>query len=738
MREGVPGGSGGDGARGKHPEAPRQRPPAHVRRAAAAAAAWGLTQPGLAHQAQPQKRQGTGAGGPREPERGGRKGEPGPREAGMDFAAEKDFEIVAQEPHGASNSPVPPPRPLPADEDADMRAEVSLASRLASQIAARPVAFGSESDSEEPSGGDRAETRAGGVGADVGGMGISASDPGSGVSFEDLGVAADMAEHLEDCNFQAPTDVQRRTIPALLKGSDALVKSPTGSGKTLAFAVPIVQRLHEGRPKLRREDGTRAVVITPTRELATQIQEVVQLLLGRKGYHHVVPGSLMGGESRKREKSRLRKGINILVATPGRLLDHLQKTEAFRCEDLQVLVLDEADRLLDLGFEKQVKEIISILDERSEGGDRSLGRQTVLLSATMHAGLDRIAVGMKAPATIGFSCELVEGNMKILDGDHQPGAAKSGTADGAAPEAPLEVPSRISQFFVECAGKERLETLLLILKEQFRGALKAKDQAPPCKIVLFLSTCDGVEYMHLLLKHFAEDREEPLTFGGGLRKLHGNMTQSERAESFKHFNKASSALLVCTDVAARGLDFPLVTTILQYDPPGPLEDYVHRVGRTARGGRCGTAYLFLQPAETEYLSLLSKRGVKLERCRRYGVADPGERGSGGWGGGRHLGGRMAMHHRAQSILGSSDILRDSAADAFRAYVRAYAAQPAALKSIFYVKKLHLGQLAHSFGLKERPTVLGHSASKAALKKRKYYEAKKAMKPKLQKFLHTTE
>lgn len=711
---------------------PRHRPPAHVRRAAAAAFR-GRQQEG--HQEQ---------GGRREPGRQEKAEEgAGARTPVSGVAEPEDFEVVAQElpeaaPEAPRAAPIAPAAPL--EDDEDMRAEASLASRLASQIAAEPARFDTESDSGGSSG-DGSEERAAAAIEEDGGTGASAPDPGVGVSFEDLGVASDLAEHLEDCNFQAPTDVQRRTIPALLKGRDALVKSPTGSGKTLAFAVPIVQSLHEGRPKLRREDGTRAIVITPTRELATQIEEVVQLLLGRKGYHHVVPGSLMGGESRKREKARLRKGINILVATPGRLLDHLQKTEAFRCEDLQILVLDEADRLLDLGFEKQVKEIIGILDRRSEAGDRSTGRQTVLLSATMHAGLGRIAVGMKAPVTIGFSCEMVEGNLRILDGDHhvQAGSGGRAAAEGSAGrprEGPLEVPAGISQFFVECAGKERLETLLLILRDQFRGAMKG--QASPCKLVLFLSTCDGVEYMHLLLKFFSEDREEPLDFGGGLHKLHGNMTQTERAESFKLFNKASSALLVCTDVAARGLDFPLVTAILQYDPPGPLEDYVHRVGRTARGGRCGTAYLFLQPSELEYLGLLEKRGVQLKRCRRYGVADPGERGSGGWGGGRNLGGRMAMHHRAQSILGGSEALRESAASAFRAYVRAYAAQPAALKSVFYVKKLHLGRLAHSFGLKERPTVLGHSASKAALKKRKYYEAKKAMKPKRQKFLLTTE
>lgn len=716
---------------------PRHRPPAHVRRAAAAA--FRGRQEG-SHQEQDWRRE---AGRRKGEERGANAPPPS-----SGAAQPADFEVVAQElPGEAPQAPrADPPAPaLPLEgEDEDMQAEASLASRLASKIAAEPARFDSESDSEGPSGED-SEERAAAAMAEDGGAGALAPDPGDGVSFEDLGVASDLAEHLEDCNFQAPTDVQRRTIPALLKGRDALVKSPTGSGKTLAFAVPIVQSLHEGRPKLRREDGTRAIVITPTRELATQIEEVVQLLLGRKGYHHVVPGSLMGGESRKREKARLRKGINVLVATPGRLLDHLQKTEAFRCEDLQTLVLDEADRLLDLGFEKQVKEIIGILDGRSEAGDRSTSRQTVLLSATMHAGLGRIAVGMKAPVTIGFSCELVEGNLRILDGDQHAEAGSGGKSGGAAvaegsagrpQELPLEVPAGISQFFVECAGKERLETLLLILRDQFRGAVKA--QASPCKLVLFLSTCDGVEYMHLLLKFFSEDREEPLAFGGGLYKLHGNMTQTERAESFKLFNKASSALLVCTDVAARGLDFPLVTGILQYDPPGPLEDYVHRVGRTARGGRCGTAYLFLQPSELEYLGLLEKRGVQLKRCRRYGVADPGERGSGGWGGGRNLGGRMAMHHRAQSILGGSEALRESAASAFRAYVRAYAAQPAALKSVFYVKKLHLGRLAHSFGLKERPTVLGHSASKAALKKRKYYEAKKAMNPKRQKFLLTTE
>lgn len=291
------------------------------------------------------------------------------------------------------------------------------------------------------------------------------------------------------------TTVQKRTVPIVLSGRDVLVRSQTGSGKTLAYALPIVQKLQELRPKLSREDGIQAVVIVPTRELAIQSYELFVKLL--KPYQWVVSGYLSGGENRKTEKARLRKGINILVGTPGRLCDHLLHTESFKLDNVKWLVLDEADRLFELGYEKDVKKIVDALNtkpvvdgertnpfvRKAESSSSASSIQSLLLSATLTHSVRQLAgLALKNPLFIDTSDVT---NEDIL---------KSNTFiesfDEVLADEKLVVPSTVSQSYVLVPPKLRLVTL---------SGLIASESKKPSKILVFLATEQLVEFHHDLM-----------------------------------------------------------------------------------------------------------------------------------------------------------------------------------------------------------------------------------------------
>lgn len=533
-------------------------------------------------------------------------------------------------------------------------------------------------------------------------------------SWADLGVVPGIAEHLEACNWQSPTEVQQRAIPACLTQRDVLIKAPTGSGKTLAFSVPLVQALQARAPRLTRQDGTVAIIVTPTRELALQIYEVVQLILKR--YFYIIPGMLIGGQNRNKEKSKLRKGISVVVATPGRLLDHLQQTQAFLCGKLSCLVLDEADRLLDMGFAPQLEEIIGILKERALEADSSKDWQTVLCSATLHSKLqDLTQMSLCNPIAIGFKLQASGGAVKLVDEDGK-GVPRP---DGAGKKEALTIPSQLRQLYLQVDSEQRLATLLMLLDLKFKEAA-GKEEG--CKAVLFVATCDAVEFYHSLIGLMKGKGKQSFTLASPVYKLHGNLTQDMRSDAFVSFAKAPSALLICTDVAARGLDFPRVSFIVQYDTPGHPEEYVHRIGRTARAGKSGSSFLFLQTSEIEYLDLLKQRGARLERfyvtSKKQLAFERGKHPS--------QSREAKLQVLMESVVGADPNCKSLAADAFRSFTKAYAATPSALKGIFHLKRLHLGKVASSFGLKEKPKHLGKSASKLAMKKRKWDEKGKAV------------
>jgi ATP-dependent RNA helicase DDX31/DBP7 len=504
-------------------------------------------------------------------------------------------------------------------------------------------------------------------------------------TFDALGLPEALVARLAALKFARPTRVQQHAIPALLLGRDVLVRSDTGSGKTLAYLLPAATQLITQQPRICRTAGTAALVLAPTRELCIQILGCLQALL--LPFHWVVPGAVMGGENRQKEKARLRRGITFLVATPGRLLDHLHSSEAFSIEPLRWLVLDEADRLLDLGFEAALTEILAHVQERA----RAPSRCTALLSATLPKSLEKLVhVALRNPLSVNLAADEPAGG----GGSHE-----------GAPGA-LSIPQQLDQKYVTVPCKLRLVALVAALRAWLCRGIQ--------RIVVFASTCQGVEFYAHMLPELEANGEPVLPCR--IFKLHGLLPQAERMQQFRDFQSGETGILLCTDIAARGLDFPSVGAALQVDPPGLPEEYVHRIGRTARVGHKGEALLFLLPTEMPYQELLASKGAHLSKqdlCALLGSLPMGSA--------AHRVGKAAlvaelhpaslmMLRRIEAVTSARADIRKVAKDAFRAHVRAYAAHPAASKSIFHVKRLHLGHLAANFGLKQTPVLLGKSSA----------------------------
>ncbi|RHY28690.1 hypothetical protein DYB32_005768 [Aphanomyces invadans] len=312
--------------------------------------------------------------------------------------------------------------------------------------------------------------------------------------------------------FSQPTRVQVASVPAILAAGDVMLKSETGSGKTLSYCLPIVHSLMSRTERVCRSEGCLALILAPTRELCIQIHETLERLL--KVAVYIVAGCVVGGEKKKAEKARLRKGVSILVATPGRLIDHFTNTHAFKYNRLQYLVLDEADRLLDLGFEKSIAQILECLVAKI---DDDITRQSILVSATINAGVQRLAaLSLTSP--------------KFIDADASKG-----------PESTFATPDQLVQHFMIVPAKQRLCALSAFVRgECRRNKLRAK-------IVVFMSTCDAVDFVSSLFQKCQWPQSASM-FGPPVFRLHGNVNQQDRTATFQAFCKASSGVLFCTDV----------------------------------------------------------------------------------------------------------------------------------------------------------------------------------------------
>jgi ATP-dependent RNA helicase DDX31/DBP7 len=315
--------------------------------------------------------------------------------------------------------------------------------------------------------------------------------------------------------YQHPTRVQKEAIPAFIKGSDLLVRSETGSGKTLSYIIPILDALVKLPNKISRADGTFVVVIAPTRELVVQIVEDVQSIT-RQGMNWIVPGFLIGGEKKKSEKARLRKGVTILVATPGRLLDHLRTTESFKLQHLSFLVFDEADRLLDMGFEQDVRAITEELKNKSRS-DRV--PQTALISATLWDKVMTLAsLALSNPVTINVDQQQQIKQAKKEGEDASPQENEGNYTGKYDSEQQFSTPVTLKQNYMIVPCKQRLVVLAAFVQWQMKHK---------ARIIIFFSSCAEVDFIYAL-------------FGAKLNtvafyKLHGQMNQIDRVRFFFFF-----------------------------------------------------------------------------------------------------------------------------------------------------------------------------------------------------------
>ncbi|XP_006981017.1 ATP-dependent RNA helicase DDX18 [Peromyscus maniculatus bairdii] len=465
---------------------------------------------------------------------------------------------------------------------------------------------------------------------------------------------------IEEMGFRHMTEIQHKSIRPLLEGRDLLAAAKTGSGKTLAFLIPVIELIV--KLKFMPRNGTGVLILSPTRELAMQTFGVLKELMT----HHVhTYGLIMGGSNRSAEAQKLVNGINIIVATPGRLLDHMQNTPGFMYKNLQCLVIDEADRILDVGFEEELKQIIKLLPVR---------RQTMLFSATQTRKVEDLArISLKKePLYVG------------VDDDKE-----VATVDG------------LEQGYVVCPSEKRFLLLFTFLKKNRKK-----------KVMVFFSSCMSVKYHYELLNYI----DLPVL------AIHGKQKQNKRTTTFFQFCNADSGILLCTDVAARGLDIPEVDWIVQYDPPDDPKEYIHRVGRTARGlnGR-GHALLILRPEELGFLRYLKQSKVPLNQFdfSWSKVSD--------------------IQSQLEKLIEKNYFLHKSAQEAYKSYIRAYDSH--SLKQIFNVNNLNLPQVALSFGFKVPPFVdLNVGSHDGKLKKRGggggfgYQKTKKVEKSKIFKHI----
>jgi len=341
-------------------------------------------------------------------------------------------------------------------------------------------------------------------------------------SFDGLGIAPTLMEVLDRHHFKIPTPIQYQSIPPALAGEDIIGVAQTGTGKTLAFGIPLIQRIFQM--------NTQALIVLPTRELAVQVDEMLTQIGRTLGLKTAV---LIGGQNMQLQLKQLKRGPHMVIATPGRLNDHLER-RTISLSKVTMLVLDEADRMLDMGFEAQIRRIIQTLPEK---------RQTLLFSATMPIEIVKLANRyMKTPLRVEV--------------------APSGTAA-----------SNVIQEIYFVRREDKLTLLENVLKK-YQGS-----------ILLFSRTKFGAKKIATAVRNFGHSGAE----------IHSNRTLSQRFETLKGFKLGKYRVLVATDIAARGIDVTGIELVVNYDLPENANDYVHRIGRTGRAGHDGRAISFATP-----------------------------------------------------------------------------------------------------------------------------------------------
>ena len=363
------------------------------------------------------------------------------------------------------------------------------------------------------------------------------------MQFNELQLNKPILKAVSENNYDTPTLVQERSIPLILDKKDVIVSAQTGTGKTAAYALPILQLLYDKQDASKKKGKKiRALIVSPTRELAIQIEESFQTY---SKYTNLTTAVIHGGTSIEPQKDILRKGVDILIATPGRLLD-LHKQDEVHIDNVETLVLDEADLMLDMGFIDDVSKIVRLCPE---------GKQTLLFSATMpHKVVVLAKTIMKDPERIEIS----------------PTSA---------------VAEDVSQVLFYVPKPKKIELCLHLLRNTIKG-----------NIIIFRRTKYGVDKLEKSL----------LNNNYKVTSIHGDKTQSLRQEAMKQFKKNEVNILIATDVAARGIDIVGLDAVVNFDLPNVPETYVHRIGRTGRAGKMGTSYSFCSADEKDYVSTIQK------------------------------------------------------------------------------------------------------------------------------------
>ncbi|GLB33835.1 putative DEAD-domain-containing protein [Lyophyllum shimeji] len=486
------------------------------------------------------------------------------------------------------------------------------------------------------------------------------------------------------------TPVQASTIPLFMKHKDVVVEAVTGSGKTLAFILPILERLIRRESKLRKNEVA-ALIISPTRELATQIHSIFSLFLSAqpdesdstsssRSHEPEYPPPLLlisSAESSPAQdvKRFVEAGSDIVIGTPGRVEEFLlgKGKGVVSVRELEVLVLDEADRLLDLGFQQTLTRILAHLPKQ---------RRTGLFSATMTDALSELVrVGLRNPARIVVKVQ----SKKVKQGSNETGKGKAGEV--------LEerrIPANLANFYLKCRASEKVLQLSRIISHEIT-------QCQSSQFIVYFATCACVDYFYRVLPSV-------LPPSVTLHSLHGNLAPASRTRTLSAFSSAlstpsSPSLLLATDVAARGLDLPHVDVVIQFDPPSDPKAFSHRCGRTARAGRSGRAWVLLVGREVEYVDFMSVRKIPMKE-RAY-LTEEGTPPS-----------EEEMEERAEdpqvpeflarirSFLLTDRAIHDQAAKAYVSFVRAYSKHEASY--IFRIKDLDLVGVAKSFGLLRLP------------------------------------
>ncbi|KAJ8402248.1 hypothetical protein AAFF_G00371130 [Aldrovandia affinis] len=448
-------------------------------------------------------------------------------------------------------------------------------------------------------------------------------NPKDAVKLSDFPLSKKTLNGLLAAQYRQPTEIQRQTIPFALQGKDVLGAAKTGSGKTLAFLIPVLECLY--RQQWTAEDGLGALIISPTRELAYQTFEVLRKV-GKN--HEFSAGLIIGGKDLKNESERIHR-TNIIICTPGRLLQHMDETSTFHASNLHILVLDEADRILDMGFADTMNAIVENLPKT---------RQTLLFSATQTKSVKDLArLSLKDPEYVWV---------------HE--------------KSKFSTPATLEQNYVVCELQQKVDMLFSFMKSHLQR-----------KVIVFFACCKEVQY---LFRVFCRLRP-----GIPVLALHGKQQQMKRMEVYNDFIRKKAAVLFATDIAARGLDFPAVSWVLQFDCPEDANTYIHRVGRTARYKEGGEALLVLLPSEEKgMIAQLQERKVPINKIQ----VNPEKLSS--------------VQQKLEAFLAQEKEQKERAQRCFVSYLRSVYLMKN--KGVFDVFQLPLEQYAASLGLAVAPRV----------------------------------